>query len=37
MAKDNDRNIDGAKDGELVSLLEEATFALEEGARRECQ
>ena len=31
MAEDDNRDVDGAEDGELVSLLEQATFALEEG------
>ena len=31
MAKDDDGDIDGAEDGELVRLLEETAFALEEG------
>jgi hypothetical protein len=30
VAKDKDSHIDGAKDGELMSLLEQSTFALEE-------
>jgi hypothetical protein len=29
--KDYDRDIDGAENGELMRLLEQATFALEEG------
>ena len=35
MAKDNDSDIDGAEDGELVSLLEQAAFTLEESTERE--
>lgn len=31
VTKDDDGDIDGAEDGELVRLLEEAAFALEEG------
>lgn len=31
VAEDDNRDIDGAENGELVSLLEQATFALEEG------
>lgn len=31
MAKDDDSDIDGTKNGQLVSLLEQSTFALEEG------
>lgn len=31
VSKDNHRDIDGAEDGELVGLLEEAALALEEG------
>lgn len=31
MAKDHNRDVDGAEDGELVRLLEQAAFALEEG------
>lgn len=31
MAKDNDGDVDGAEDGELVRLLEQTAFALEEG------
>jgi hypothetical protein len=30
MAKDNDGDIDGTKNGQLVSLLEQSTFSLEE-------
>lgn len=30
VSKDDDSNINGAEDGELVSLLEQAAFALEE-------
>lgn len=33
MAKDDDSDIDGAEDGELVSLLEQAAFTLEESNR----
>jgi hypothetical protein len=32
VAKDDDGDIDGAEDGKLVGLLEQAAFALEEGA-----
>ena len=35
MAKDNDSDIDGAEDRELVSLFEQATFTLEESTERE--
>ena len=31
MAEDDDGDIDGAEDGELVRLLEQAALALEEG------
>ena len=31
VAEDDDGDIDGAQDGELMRLLEEAAFALEEG------
>jgi hypothetical protein len=31
MAKDDDGDIDGAEDGELVGLLEQPAFSLEEG------
>lgn len=31
MAEDNDSDVDGAKDGELVGFLEETAFTLEEG------
>jgi hypothetical protein len=31
VAEDDDGNIDGAKDGELVGLLEQPAFSLEEG------
>lgn len=34
VAEDYDGNIDRAKNGELVSLLEQATFALEESTVR---
>ena len=34
MAKDNDSDIDRAEDGELVSLLEQAAFTLEESTER---
>ena len=34
MAKDDDSDINGAEDGELVSLLEQATFAFEESTER---
>lgn len=32
--KDDDCNVDGAEDGKLVSLLEEAAFALQKGAAK---
>ena len=35
MAKDNDSDINGAEDGELVSLLEQAAFAFEKSTERE--
>lgn len=35
VAEDDDGNVDGAQDGELVRLLEEPALALEEGAARD--
>ena len=35
MAKYNHSDIDGTEDGELVSLLEQAAFTLEEGTESE--
>ena len=32
MAEDDDSNVDRAEHGELMSLLEETTFSLEEGS-----
>jgi hypothetical protein len=32
IAEDDDRDIDGTEDGELMRLLEQATFALKEGS-----
>ena len=37
MAKDYDGHIDGAEDGKLMGLLEEASFAFEEGTVIRCQ
>jgi hypothetical protein len=31
--EDDDRDVDGAQDGQLVRLLEKTAFALEEGDR----
>jgi len=31
MAEDDDSDVDGAEDGKLMRLLEQAAFALEEG------
>ena len=33
MAEDDDGDVDGAEDGELMRLLEQAAFALQEGDR----
>ena len=35
MAKDDHSDIDGAEDGELVSLFEQAALTLEESTERE--
>lgn len=35
VAEDDDCDVDGAEDGKLMSLLEEAAFALQKGAAEE--